>query len=601
MRKRKSWILSLGILMGLLSLYSCTDDKESSISNPNENEDNSEIGEGSIEVVDSEVSLADFVEGNKSSHESDDDYTLDESAATVITLAQNSITIEGSGASAEGSIVSISSSGSYILSGTLTDGKVIVDTEDEDPVKLVLDGVNITSSDNAPLAIMSAEKAIVTLKAGSENVLTDAEEYVFASEDEDEPNAAFFSKGDLTITGEGSLTVNANYNDGIASKDGLLIKSGSIEVIAADDGIRGKDYLIVEGGDMTINAGGDGFKSDNDEDADRGYIYIQGGTINIAAANDGMQAETDLLVEDGSISIVTADGYQNTSFNSDEESAKGLKANISILLDYGTIVLNCAEDGINGDSLVCINRATVEVSALDDAIHSDLYEYINGGEITILTCNEGLEAPYLIISDGKIDVTASDDALNTSNGGDSEADDGSLMQINGGYIVTNSGADGLDSNGTLEITGGTILVHGPSSGVEVGLDVNGSTTIDGGTMIVAEANSQMIETPSSQSGQYVVMVGFTNSLSANTLFHIADEDGNEIFTYSPENSYGEVTFSCPEIEGGASYTIYTGGTYTGGSSSGGLYSGGSYAGGTVFDSFTVSTVVTTVGSFNSRR
>jgi hypothetical protein len=217
------------------------------------------------------------------SYDSEDlETAVDSTAATSISLAGDTISVAGDGAVVNGSSVSITAAGTYTLSGTLNNGQIFVETDDEDPVVLILNGVNITNATSAPIYVSNADKVVITLAEGTENVVTDGDSYLFADAAATdaasaEPNATIFSKADLTINGSGSLTVNANYNNGIVSKDDLKIVSGAITVNAVNDGIKGRDSIAVKDGTITINAGGDGMQANNDEDAEQGYIVIEGG------------------------------------------------------------------------------------------------------------------------------------------------------------------------------------------------------------------------------------------------------------------------------------------------------------------------------------
>ncbi|MEZ4525588.1 MAG: carbohydrate-binding domain-containing protein [Desulfobacterales bacterium] len=227
---------------------------------------------------------------------------------TEILLNGNSITVDGSGATAAGSTVTVTSAGTYNISGTLTDGQIIVNTADADAVNLVLKGINVTCSSSSPIYVISAEETVLSLADNTQNYVTDGSVYVFPDAETDEPDAAIFSKSDLDIEGSGSLTVTGNYSDGIASKDGLVIAGGNITVTSADDGIRGKDWLIVKDGNITVNAKGDGLKSTNDEDSKKGYISVENGTFNITAAGDGIQAETNVMISGGTFTLTTGGG-----------------------------------------------------------------------------------------------------------------------------------------------------------------------------------------------------------------------------------------------------------------------------------------------------
>jgi hypothetical protein len=390
------------------------------------------------------------------------------------------------------------------------------------------------------------------------------------------------------------LIIDANYNDGIASKDGLIIASGTIEINAVDDGIRGKDYLIVESGTIDITAGGDGFKSDNDEDDAKGYISIDSGTINITSGNDAMQATTDLLITDGTFNLKSGGG--SSSSVSSSESAKGLKADVNIIIETGNFTINSADDAIHSGYLISLNDGTYNIASGDDGIHTDNTVNLNGGTINITKSYEGVEGPYINVNGSTVYVTASDDGFNASKGNGGESNDGSLLDITSGYLVVNATADGLDSNGNIAISGGTVLVHGPNSSMEVGVDVNGTFTISGGFIAITGPNSNATETPSSSSSQYSVLAYLGSTKSSGTLFNIQDSEGNSLITFQPARSYYTVLFSSSGFTKGSTYYIYTGGSYSGGTESDGLYTGGSYSGGTQYTSFTISSAVTTVGS-----
>lgn len=222
-------------------------------------------------------------------------------------------TIEGQGAEVSNNKVTITKAGTYSVSGKVEDGQIIIDAGKEDKVYLILNGADINCSNSAPIYVKNAKKAIISLAEGTENNITDGETYVFEDESSNDPNATIFSKDDMTIIGSGKLTVNANYNNGIASNDDLKIQSGNIIVNAKNNGIKGKDCINVTDGSITINSKGDGMKADNTTDDSKGYIYIEGGKININSEQDGIQAETELLVADGYITIKTGGGSENST------------------------------------------------------------------------------------------------------------------------------------------------------------------------------------------------------------------------------------------------------------------------------------------------
>jgi hypothetical protein len=534
------------------------------------------------------------------------------SANTVsIELLGDSISsVEGRGATAEGSVVTITVAGTYRISGTLNDGQIIVDTLDEETVYLVLDGVDITCATSAPIYVANAEKTVITLADGTENTVTDGESYVFVDAETDEPNAAIFSHDDLTINGGGSLTVNANYNNGIASRDDLKITGGTITVNAVNDGIKGRDSIAVKDGSITVTAGADGLQSTNDEDTEKGIISIEGGTLDITAGLDGIQAQTNLLVSGGEITIVSGGGSVETSNSGGRgmessasqsiDSAKGLKAGTDLTILDGVIQISSLDDAVHSNGSITISGGELVLATGGDGVHADSALTINDGDLNLTQSYEGLESLVITVNGGTIYLTASDDGINAaggnnqiSGGGQFESGNG-YVYINGGYIYIDAGGDGLDSNGSVEMTNGTVIINGPTNDGNGPLDYIGTFNISGGYLL-AVGSSGMAEAPSSSSTQYSVMYNYDSTQAAGTVVHIESESGEDVLTFVPTKQYQSVVLSSPELENGTTYVLYSGGSSSG-TASDGLYSGGTYTGGTQVASLTITSMVTTAGS-----
>jgi hypothetical protein len=249
---------------------------------------------------------------------------------------------------------------------------------------------------------------------------------------------------------------------------------------------------------------------------------------------------------------------------------------------------------ISVDSMITINNGAITISSADDAIKSKYWIEVNGGTISIPKSVEGFEAPNLFFKGGDIHLTSSDDGINATMGNDVEGDDGSHVNISGGYLVLNAPAgDGMDSNGNMTVTGGTILVQGPPAQPEVGLDVNGPLLINGSFMVVSQINSTMVEVPSTASSQRSVVLKTNQTITGGTLFHIEDAGGTTLLTFAPSRNYSCLLFSAPALTAGTSYKVYTGGTCTG-TLKDGLYTGGTYSGGTLKTTFTSSSVAQSV-------
>ena len=529
------------------------------------------------------------------------------SETSRITLEGNSITLDGSGAIVEGNVMTVTSAGTYSISGTLDDGQIVVDTEDQETVNLVLNGAEIVCSTSAPIYVSSADETVITLADGTENYVTDGGSYILENAESGEPSAAIFSMSDLTINGGGSLTVNANYNNGIQSKDDLEITGGNITVNAINDGIKGRDSIAVGGASVTVNAGGDGLRSDNDEDPERGYISIEGGTLDITAAADGIQAETSLTVSGGDLSISSGGGSGNAWGNwGTSDSAKGLKAGVNVTITGGTINIDSSDDSIHSNDSLTISSGSIVLVSGDDGIHSDSSLQIDGGDISITKSYEAIESAVVTINDGNIHLVASDDGINVVGGVDGSSINGrpgqnnfnltgnNHLYINGGYVAIDATGDGLDINGPINMTGGVVIINGPTRNDNGALDYMGTFEITGG-FLVAVGSSGMAEAPSASSTQYSVMLNLSPSLSAGTMVHIGTEDGEEILTFVPTKAYQSVVLSSPELKNGSTYVVYSGGSSTG-TVTDGLYSGGTYTAGTQITSFATSSFVTVVGS-----
>ncbi len=530
-----------------------------------------------------------------------------DSGTTQIVLNGDSISVDGSGAVVNNNTVTINAGGSYAISGNLNDGQIMVDTDSA--VTLTLNGVNVKNSSSAPLYVANAEQTTIVLADGSQNYLEDSANYVLASAEEDEPNAALFSKDDLVFSGNGTLTVIGNYNDGIVSKDVLTILGGTFNVTAVDDGIRGKDLLQIENGTFVVNAGGDALKSDEEDDPTLGVINIVAGNFTINAGGDAITAFTTVQINSGEFDL-TAGGGSNNVISADL-SAKGIKAGTSVVIETGNFVIDTADDGIHSNNAVTINNGTFVIASGDDGIHGDATVDINNGDINILQSYEGIESAVITINAGTIHVVASDDGINVAGGNDGSGFGGGpgrggapgqetfggtsdyMLYINGGYIYVDAQCDGLDANGIIQMTGGIVLVNGPTMNGNGALDYDGGFTLSGG-ILVAAGSAGMAQAPGQTSTQNSILVGFDNTLAAGTLVHIQDSAGNELLTFAPSKEFQTIVFSSPELVTGGTYEVYTGGS-SDGTVTDGYYQGGTYSGGTLAASLTIASVVTQSG------
>jgi hypothetical protein len=602
----KTGIMAVALVLVLLSsmmLTSCTGSETSVTAADNPGQ----TVTGTQEISSDAVITAEYDKDDMKTN-------FSESEISTVVFSEDSIESSGANAFVSGNVITIIASGTYSLCGNMDDGQVVVDSQDEGTVFLILDNLELSSSNSAPIYIANAEKTVITLAEGTENTLSDSTERIFADIEDEEPNSVLFSEDDLTINGSGTLIINANYKHGINSKDDLIIISGNIVVNAVSDGIRGRDSITVSGGTITINTENDGMQSNNDDDPEKGYILIEGGTLDIVCKNDGIQAETNVIINAGVINITAGGGTQNIVVSmsvseqekdrlvivEETESTKGIKAGKLLLVTEGEITVDSHDDALHSNNMLTISSGVLTLSTDDDGIHADSQIIIDGGYIDVINCNEGIESMVIVVNDGYIRLNASDDGINASDGTASTmmprfevATDGVGIFVNGGYIYVSSNGDSVDSNGSIEMTGGTVVANGPQSPTNGTLDSDGEFTISGG-LLVAAGSSGMAEAPGTASEQYVLLYNYDTVRSAGTMIYIVSQDGEQILAFEPSKEYQSIVLSSPDLTKGETYTIYSGGSMNS-IETDGLYETGTYTKGTEVYSFTVSSIVTTVG------
>lgn len=634
--------------------------------------------------------MDDSVSSSEDSAYTYSDYELDDSfdrqSAASITLSGSTAQSNGSGVSINNATVTISKEGCYLINGELEDGQIIVDAGDSDKVQLVLDKASIHCSTGSAILVRNADKVKVTLAADSENELSDGTEY---QTDDDNPDAALFSKDDLVINGSGSLTVQGNYKHGIAGNDDLVITGGRLTVNSLSHALRGKDSVAILDGTFVLTSQKDGIQASNTEDSTKGWVQIDGGNFTIQSSGDGIQAETNLSIYDGSFTITSgggavngadhtenrgggfgrpggnrpdsangqtspempsqpAEGEQSSSGNESDYSelifdpddfddtstddsditvsTKGIKAGNALLIQQGTFVIDSADDAIHSNYSVTIDGGSFQLSSGDDGIHAEAYLNINGGTTTIAESYEGLEAAQIHISGGTTQVFSSDDGLNATGGSSFELVDGLLVlkdtsssdteqtfggrggmfevedncdiTISGGNLtVTTSNGDGIDSNGSLNVSGGTVLVFGSSSGGEGALDYTGSSSISGGTL-VALGSSGMAQSMEPDDSHATLMVTWDEVQPAGTRLTLCTQQGEILCSLQSTNSFQTAVIGTDSLSAGQEVSLYTGGTVNSDSQ---LLTMGTLSDGELLCEVTLSEGVTNISSDGSQR
>lgn len=534
---------------------------------------------------------------SKSDTFSDLDYETDygESGSVQIQLQGDSAEAGSDSVKISGSAVSVTEEGTYILSGSLDDGMIIIDAPDTAKVRLVLSGVNINCETSAALYILSADKVFVTLADGSENTLSNGG--TFTAIDDNSIDGAVFSKQDLTLNGTGSLSVISPAGHGVVCKDDLVITGGTYDVTSASHGLDVNDSVCITGDvSLTIDAGKDGIHSENNDDDSLGLVYIFGGVIAVESEGDGISAGASMQIEDGVFQILAGGGSENGSkensgfyggfmgrtpgrssqsseAQTDQTSMKGIKSAGAMMISRGDFSIDSADDAVHSNASITVAGGVFEIATGDDAFHADDTLTVTDGQINISESYEGLEALHLDIQGGDIALVASDDGLNAAGGTDfsgmtggrdgmfggpgggmSSNSDGSIT-ISGGTLSVTASGDGIDANGSVEISGGMIAIVGPAQGDTATLDYDTSAVITGGTFIGTGAAGMARTFSDSEQGVIAVSVG---SQAAGTSVTVADSKGNVLLTHEPDLSFSLIIFSSPDLTAGETYVVTVG-------------------------------------------
>lgn len=453
-------------------------------------------------------------------HYSAKDVTWDSSSEVTINLS-NPTAIDG--VTVSDGVITITKAGNYKLIGTY-EGQIKVEAADSDMVRLVLKNATITNSTGAAINVVEADEVVIYTASGTTNTVSDGSSY--ADTASGSPDAAIYSKSDLTLAGEGTLKVEGKYEEGIHTSDGLVIASGTLEVNAANTGIKGKDYVDILDGTVTVTASQDGIKATNNTDGNRGWVRLSGGTVNISADDDGFKAERVLEISGGTLNI-----------NQANEGIEGQYINI---LD-GTVNVTSSDDGINASySTTSTSTESASTSTTQTAQRNQAAQGNTGQG----NAAQGGQPP------------AGGGAGGGMGGGTFEVVDATI-NISGGTVTVNAKGDGIDSNGTATLSGGTVIVYGPFTGGNTSLDTNGDLLLNGATVTAANSGD-MFEAPSTNSTSGYLKISNVSNLSAGTTVQVTDSSGNVVANYKVTNSSTAlIVVSSSKITKGESYTVYT--------------------------------------------
>jgi len=558
---------------------------------------------------------------------------------TFITLKGTSAEIVGKDAVAVqnsnyGTIVEITGSRVYSVQGQLSNGFIAVAQKDINPI-VILNGVDIASSNYAPIVSLKKSNVTLVLASGTTNTISDGGQgatdgkYNLGYDIEEQPNATLLVRRNLTIKGIGKLIVNSKLNNGIGSRAILRIESGDIKVDAPNNALKGNDEVVITGGTLNLTSKEDGIKTEGEEgDSSLGAISITGGDITINSVQDGIQAATDLNISGATLKITAGGGSNGSARGTNDPSSKGIKSVKNIHIKSGNINIDSKDDGIHADEGLIIDGGTITVATNNsmgsggtggfpgwgggttsanggDGLRGAKSVIINDGNIDITKAYEGIEGFKITINGGTIRIKSSDDGINVSDYVDSPANGcsanaiccviNSNLTINGGTIYVDAGTDGLDSNGDIIINGGTIVVFGSgTSNLEEAIDADKDIIVNGGTLIALGEDSQCMQhAPKESSRQRSIFVKRSSAVAANTIVNVTS-GGNQVVAFRTLRNATRMLITSPQINTGT-LEIRTGGSHSGTENNMRMFTGGSYntSGSTQLVSFNVNGMVTT--------
>ena len=475
-------------------------------------------------------------------------------------------------------VVEISASGTYLFKGTY--GGIYI-AKEKLTLHFIFDGATIKNSDGVAIdgSVNKKTTLTITLKAGSTNRI----------ENDGEDVNAIHVKGTLAINGKGTLNVVSNSKSAIKASKEIQIVDATLNLTATNHGITGAAVVASNCTINVIEAGKDGINAECDEATefalDDGYVVLTDVDYLCDVEDDGIQGNTVVFIDGGDYAISSVGKgikVSEVTFTSKDDDGNKVDNTVTdgdylIAIVSGTFDINSTDDGIHANSgSVLIEDGTFTISTGDDAITATELVKVSGGEITITKSYEGLEGAYVEISGGKINLVSSDDGINVA------SEDRNVKPhiiISGGEVTVNASGDGIDSNGSILISGGTVIVHGPTSGHDAGLDADRGIVVTGGTLF-ASSTLGMVETPSTNSTQYVVSYAQQESIKAGSIVSLRDKKGNVLIEVTVQKNCQSVIMSSPELKDGETYYIY--------------------GNNTKITSFKVSSVITSIGTTGSR-
>ena len=493
--------------------------------------------------------------------------SYDESRAAQITLTDQTATVTGQGASFSGQTLTITQGGTYVLTGSGKNIKLVVEAADTDQVHLVFQNLTL-EGEGALLRINKAQEVVISLTEGSQNALTESQ----ASDDE-EVKATIHSQVPLTLNGTGNLTLTALTKNALEVEDDLKVLGGTYTVKAANHGFKAEGALAIEAATLTIEAGKDGLHAEHDETTERANISLNPTQLSIAAIEDGVDAGNELTIKGGTITV--------------SQSEEGLEARVIRQLG-GDVTIKSSDDGVNastGSSSKTSDTSTTSKTSDANTTSNTADTSSSASQATTDSATASIAASQATAT--PVATSQADQANKDKNqtppappagqappqggqppqngqgpggmppGGQEESDPSLQIILEGGTLTIDAEGDGIDSNGTVTINGGSLVVNGSIQGGNGPLDASGDITITGGT-VWALGTSDMLQGFAQGSTQASITANIAGT-AGQTLI-ILDANGKEVARQTASKDFQAVIMSSADLVDGQTYTIQVEGT-----------------------------------------
>lgn len=493
--------------------------------------------------------------------------SYDESQASQITLADQTATVTGQGASFSGQTLTITQAGTYVLTGSGKNIKLVVEAADTDQVHLVFQNLTL-EGEGTLLQVNKAQEVVISLAEGSQNALTESQ----ASDDE-EVKATIHSQVPLTLNGTGNLTLTALTKNALEVEDDLKVLGGTYTVRAANHGFKAEGALDIEAATLTIEAGKDGLHAEHDETTERANISLNPTQLSIAATEDGVDAGNELTIKGGTITV--------------SQSEEGLEARVIRQLG-GDVTIKSSDDGVNasaGSSSKTTDTSATSKTTDASATSNTADTSSSASQATTDSATASIAASQATAAPAATSQTdqANQDKNQTPPaptagqappqggqppqngqgpgsmppGGQEESDPSLQIILEGGTLAIDAEGDGIDSNGTVSISGGSLVVNGSVQGGNGPLDAAGDITITGGT-VWALGTSDMLQGFAQGSTQASITANIAGT-AGQTLI-ILDAKGKEVARQTASKDFQAVIMSSADLVDGQTYTIQVEGT-----------------------------------------